>query len=286
MKLWRYILCLGLVLGFCFSNPVTNSVSAPPLLFVPAKQQGGAEDPAATSLTNFVAYWKTDEESGTRFDQSANDQALTDNNTVTFAAGVKGNAASFASASSEKLSRADSATLSMGDIDYSFCCWVKFTTLTSNAGNGRGIMGKFDIGAGEREWLLYWNDYEGSSLYYVLSSTGNVAEQTALRASSFGAPSTGVWYFVVCWYDAAANTANIQVNNSTVDSTSYTGGSNNGGAVFLFGKYANSSIWDIYHNGLIDEAMVAKRVWTAAERTYLYNSGAGRTYNPGTGKFE
>lgn len=34
MKLWRYILCLTLVLGFCFSNPVTNNVSAPPIVFV------------------------------------------------------------------------------------------------------------------------------------------------------------------------------------------------------------------------------------------------------------
>src|SRR4051794_40520428 len=85
--------------------------------------------PAAPSplLANLVSYWKLDEASTgvapvTRNDSHGTNH-LTDNNTVTSAAGKLGNAAQFTAANSESLSRIDNASLRFGDEDFSLAFW-------------------------------------------------------------------------------------------------------------------------------------------------------------------
>lgn len=85
-----------------------------------------------TLLDGLVSYWKLEEANGARVDSvvaSGND--LTDNNTVTQAVGVLGNAAQFTAANSESLSHADNASLGTGDIDFTVASWVYFDSLTS-----------------------------------------------------------------------------------------------------------------------------------------------------------
>jgi len=65
--------------------------------------------PAALS-NGLVGYWKTDETSSTAADSSGNGLTLTNNNTVAYAAGKFGNAASFTAASSRYLSTATTIT--------------------------------------------------------------------------------------------------------------------------------------------------------------------------------
>ena len=82
-------------------------------VLVSSAATGFAPDAGATLGNGLVAFWKLNEQSGTRAAAfSSND--LTDNNTVTFAAGILGNAAVFTSANSEYLSRASNSDLALG----------------------------------------------------------------------------------------------------------------------------------------------------------------------------
>ncbi len=90
----------------------------------------------------------------------------------------------------------------------------------------------------------------------------------------------GRWYTVTAWHNAAANTLNIQLDNGTVQSVSYSGGALDTAQPMSVGAFANG----VYVlDGRIDELALYKRVLTATERTWLYNAGRGRTYADAAG---
>lgn len=214
--------------------------------------------------TNLVAWWSLNETSGTRNDSHGSNH-LTDNNTVTSASGIKSNAGNFVSANSEYLSIADNSSVSVGDIDFTFCAWVYITNTSST----RAIISKFATTGNQREYLIRYNNLT-NKIQFVVSNNGTsnatVDDTTAISSSA--------WYFVCAWHDATNNQIKIQVNNNTPSSLSHSGGVFNGTSAFYLGQYKGSS----YHDGLIDEVVLYKRLLTDEERTWLYNSGAGREY--------
>lgn len=220
--------------------------------------------------TNLVAYWKLEEASGTRLDETTSCGGggcdLTDNNTVTQAAGKLGNAAQFTAANGEYLSRADEADLSTGDIDFTITAWVWLDSKTSR----RPFISKFSA-AGQREIDFGYNNSTDRFYFFVTydGTNGNSA-----TADNFGSPSTGAWYFLVGWHDSVANQLGISVS----------GIENN--VAYSFGGFDSSSALVIgadpvqarYFDGRIDSVGFWKRVLTADERTCLYNSGSGVEY--------
>ena len=218
----------------------------------------------AVLLTDgLAAYWHLDEAGGTRLDAAgAND--LTDHNTVTQAAGMLGNAAQFTSANSEYLSSADTAALSMAaHLDFSITAWVYPDS--KPAGDNMFILGKMiDGAAGNAEYGMYWATATDNFRAYLSDGAGI----TNLQATAFGAPPLSTWVFIAEWYDAAADTWNIQVDNGAVDAVANTTGSQHTANDFAMGRIPgdNSAYW----NGRIDEVGLWKRVLTADERTTLY----------------
>lgn len=232
---------------------------------------GGPYDYVAPGMhTSLQVYWLLGEASGTRADSHGANN-LSDNNTVTQAAGIQGNAAQFTAANSEYLSIADNAALSVADIDFSAAAWVYFDTVVG--GDAQDIIGKYPSAgaASTREYLLFLNGGSPNRLAWsvVGSSEGNIS------ASSFGNVPTGQWLFVVAWHDATADTINIQVNNGTVDTGGHTLGSNDSLTPFILGVRSGGTQ---YMNGRIDEVAFWKRTLTSDERSYLWNGGLGRTY--------
>lgn len=219
---------------------------------------------------NLVAHWKLDEASGSRAD-SIGANTLTDNNTVTSAAGKLGNAASFAAVNSEYLSIADNDALSMGDIDITIACWMKATTLNDHA----PLIWKGDYDLITTVEYGVWYDINVERFRFKISD--GFFQTGVATADNVGKPSTGTWYYVVGWHDATANTVNIQVNNATAESTSYSSGGYDGLFAMEIGRQY-SSFTPVYFDGLIDSVSIWKRVLTAGERTSLYNSGAGLEY--------
>ena len=101
------------------------------------------------------------------------------------------------------------------------------------------------------------------------------------KATTFGAISTGTWYLVVGWHidtDPSFGSANIQVNNGTVDTNleaSYFGGADTG-QPFRCGRWGHSS--GRYWDGRLNQVAFWDRVLTSDERTELWNSGNGIGY--------
>ena len=233
------------------------------------RRRGGPGLGGLSLHRNLVGYFKLEELSGTRFDATGRGNNLTDNNTVTQAAGIVGNAGQFTAANSEYLSIADNADLSVGDIDFTVACWLYFDT---NSGT-RVALSKGN------------NDTDNNTAYmiqYVAAPTdrlrfrvGNGTNNTTVVADTFGAILTATWLFVVAWHDSVADTINIQINNGGANSAARTGGSYDDARAFRIGTDPGDIPGDFW-DGRIDAVGVWKRVLTAAERTLLYNNGNGR----------
>jgi hypothetical protein len=221
--------------------------------------------------TSLICHYALEEASGNRLDSHTNGLTLTSNASVGQATGKVGSfAAQFNAASSRYLSRASESLLQTGDIDFTLAAWVY---LDSKAAE-RTIASKWSGGTGNAWWWRY--TFTGADRFSFAVRLAD-ASTAQINASSFGSPSTATWYFVVAWHDATANTINIQVNNGTVDSSTY--GSTTAAAVengaFEIGQLGTAGQ---FMDGRIDSFSFWKRTLTSTERTTLYNSGAGLDY--------
>lgn len=239
------------------------------LLATVLTRPGGGE-PASPLLDDLVAYWNLDESSNgsapvARADSVAG-LSLTDNNTVPSATGLLGNAISLDGTVNEYVYHADEALLSVGDRDFTLAAWANPTNFT---GGGKPVVGKMGD-ASNVEYCLRFAQTTGN-LELIYSADG----ANILSRSTDNAGSTAAWNLCLFWYDAAANTVNVQLNNSTVASASLSGGVFNGNSQFVLGKqvYGNLRL-----TGLVDEVGVWARVLTSDERTSLWNGGAGVTH--------
>src|SRR3990167_7828698 len=184
-------------------------------------------------------------------------------------AGVKsGNSAQFTAANLEYFSIADNAALSMGDIDFTLVGWFYFDSVP-----GLNTPNHF-LGKWSGEYLLNIEDISGTlRLRFWVRDTANTTT-TGRPANSLGTPAINTWYYIIAWHDSVNDTLNIQVNNGTVDTTSgYTGGVRNGTTDFTIGA---SSAGGSPMSGRSHDVIIAKQIYTAAERTFLYNDGNGR----------
>jgi len=240
--------------------------------FVLAKAPENCAGDLCLITNSLKAYWKLEESGGTRRD-FANTHDLTDNNTVAQTTGKIGQAADFTFANSEYLQiDGDDTELNFGDQDFTLTGWFY---LTSKPASLAGLISKWDNASNDREYILDWDNGADRFAFFV-SSTGSDAIGTT--ANTFGAPSTGVFIFIVAWHDSVANTINIQINDGTVDSTAHSIGINVGNSPIRLGAFSNSTP-NRFFDGRIDEAAIWDRVLTSAERTTLYNSGTGVDLN-------
>ena len=219
--------------------------------------------PAPTLPVDLVAYWEMEGASGaTEVDaHGAND--LTDVNTVGSATGKVGNSREFTTATDNRLIRTDNTDLSIGgEISFTFAFWFNL----KDTGVG-GFISKYGS-AGNREYLIYQSS---GTLQFLASADGTAV------TSVLGDPvlSASTWYFCVAYYDAVADTINVQINDGTIASQSHTGGVFDSGSTFMLGNELTVvGGTDAY----LDEVGFWKRTLTSDEKTWLYNSGTGRTY--------
>ena len=215
-------------------------------------------------ITSLVAYWSLDEASGDAIDaHGAND--MTDTGTVGAASGKVSGARDFERDNGEYFVIADNADLSTGDIDFSIAVWVNI----ESTGIGSTIFAKW-IGSG-REWVLELDESVGNKFSLVVYSGASFGSVTA---TTFGSVSTGTWYFVTAWHDSVNNQLGIAVNAGSADTAAWSNGVQDGTSDIYIAGDITTTRWD----GLIDELGFWKKVLTSGERTWLYNSGAGRSY--------
>jgi hypothetical protein len=213
-------------------------------------------------VAGLISYWRLDESSGARNDSHGTNH-LTDNNSVLSATGKISAAADFEADNAEYLSHADNADLRCGDTDWTLAAWVKVETEVSFR-----VVASKGWGGGQAEFIIY--------LFGGLF-TLEVKQQNAVANST--AVSPGNWYHVVGWHDSVNNLLGLSVNNFTV-TTAWAGGVDAATADFVIGASPGQSL---YWDGLIDEVGWWRKVLTPAERTALYNGGAGLDYPFGAG---
>ncbi|MBI3175912.1 MAG: hypothetical protein HYZ25_19495 [Chloroflexi bacterium] len=215
-------------------------------------------------LGNLVSWWTMNETSGQRnYSHSANHLSVT--GTVTSATGrpTSTNAASFSSSPTGILTRTDNAQLSTGDIDFTlsanfYAASVSGVTVLVNKGSSTD--------QNQRDYALIQSNNT------LLFRVGNGSTNASVTSTTFTA---NTWHTVVAWHDSVNDTINIQIDNGTVSSASYSGGAMDTTYPLSIGGHANSTY---VFNGRIDEVSLYKRVLNTNERTWLYNAGAGRTY--------
>jgi hypothetical protein len=219
----------------------------------------------STALGNKLkGYWKLDETSSTRYD-SAHENSLTDNNTVSSNTGKVNTAAEFNYSNSESLTRNDNADLSTGDVDFTISAWVYIT----DKNDLRPIVAK-DDGSGSREYLLSYDQGSDLFIFEIFDGANSIAQ---VKSNTIGSVSTSTWYFITAWHDTSDDTINIQINNGTADSLSTGGtGPTDTGETFSIGKN-RETVW--HFDGRIDNVLLWKRTLTSGEKSALYNSGNG-----------
>lgn len=213
-----------------------------------------------------VAFWALEEASGSRHD-SWGSETLTSNNSVGQQTGKIDHCAHFTAASSQYLSHADDANLGVGGTDFSFAFWMYMDSASNVV-----LISKEDDTTPLLEYRIGWN---GSTAYIQVANAAGSGWNTILYESSFGAMSTATWYWVYCEWDNTALKAGICINAGTLDqSAAFANGPTRHDGIFLMGAY-NSGAPAAFMDGRLDEVGFWKRKLTSAERTQLYNGGAG-----------
>lgn len=223
---------------------------------------GGVAIPSPL-LTNLISYWKLDEVTGAARADSHNGNHLTDNANVVQVAGKIAFAADFTKASTNWLSHVDNASLNVAGLQpFTFAFWfdtgVQFAThawLTKYTGGGSNA----------DQFLIYYANVPR----FIVRAFDNTAVNLA---SSVGAIAPGTWHLCVAWWDLV--NVNIQIDNGVVDSLPWVKATKNDAVDFRIGRFGAAS----YSDSNIDEAGFWKRALLAAERTQLWNAGAGVTY--------
>lgn len=141
-----------------------------------------------------------------------------------------------------------------------------------NSGGPSFVVGDDNLGTSVSSTWLWSLTYSSVlSRFQATMQLSNGSNKT-VNADTFGAPSTGTWYFLCMTYNHSTETMGISVNAGSEDTVSVSGWNNRTGLAFKFLSSTLSS------SGSMDEVAYYSKVLSSAERTSLYNSGTGRSY--------
>lgn len=215
--------------------------------------------PINPGITNLIAWWTLNETSGNRADSHTGEHTAADNNTVTYDTGKISNAAKFTRTNSEYLLVTDHDDFDVTGA-FSIGCWVKSSAAAANSdtaiftkGDGAAYGIHFAGTAGA-------NDHK---IYFVINA--------GIRATGTTVFNDNTWHFIIVVYNLT--TAKIYVDNSEDGTGNYSSAVTATADNLTVGKRAAQ-----YYDGLCDELFMYSKALDADERTWLYNSGDGRTY--------
>jgi len=228
-----------------------------------------------------TSHWSCDETSGVRYDSNTtNSNDLTDNNTVSYAAGLLSNACDFESSNSEYLSITDASQQNLDyNSSFTISVWLKPESLPSND-VAMGLFDKYVVDSAG--YIAYLENYSG---YFTDIGYSNGSINWRRHTYSL---SSGNWYhYVFVIVPSATGTDTKVYVNGTAQSQSYTSGTqtsiSNGNADFKIGhspaKHNAASV--VFYDGLMDEISLFPTALSSGDVTTLYNSGTPLAYSSG-----
>ncbi len=168
----------------------------------------------------------------------------------------------------EWLTRADEAAFEPGSTAWSVSLWFNATDATPTG--AQGIATKWLTTGNQRTWRIS-QEVAGTTQFFVSTDgTANVSVATTDTRSD------ATWYHCVVVY-VPSTSIKIYINGSlnNTNTTSIPASLFGGTAAFEIGTYTGSGN---SFRGQIDECSLYTKELTAANVTWLYNAGSGRTY--------
>jgi hypothetical protein len=245
---------------------------------------GGNDDPIGDALrADAVAYWKMDEENGTRQDSTANNRDLTETESVPGVTGKISDAANFTIAAGNGLKILnDTAFTSLGTEPFTFAFWAKIDDITENIDHTL-IYRTVQSPSTRIDWYAFFNPNVGN--FIILDAYDLNSEEYGFVISTTEI-SEGVWYFVLGYIDPVGELAGLRVNDVEVTegffSTPAAHGTYNDNCLSVGAEinFTSTQSAVFQTRGDIDEVGFWPRLLSAEEKDYLYNSGTGRTLYP------
>jgi hypothetical protein len=226
------------------------------------------QDAANVWDTNFKGVWHLNENSGTRYDSTSNNNDLTDWNTVARGAGQIAGGADFVRANSEYLYITDATQTGLdvtGPITLE--AWAKNDESTTPPyqiiSKARGT-----CGSGDPPYFLRMNTPAGAMRECTVM-TGACGTDPTDAQPGVGTITSGTWIHVVGLNDGSYT--RVYKNSIETDSEAHaTGSFNSDGAVYV-GSQVNAN----YFDGIIDEARISSTArsqdWLTTEYTNMAN---------------
>jgi hypothetical protein len=216
-------------------------------------------------LNSLQAYYEFDESSGTALDSHSNALHLTDNNSdFTSSSTAKIGTSRVAPDSSNNLTRLEntnSSAFNPGSSQYTFALWFRPSVVDASY---RPILAK-RTDPNDKCYLL---NYSNANARWATSDDG-VNFATTQREDIF---AVSTWYFITVGWDGTNQWFSLNNGNkeSSAIGATFAGTanfrlSNNNGFEVAAGNYDLLGYW--------------KKTLSATELSFLYNSGAGRSYS-------
>jgi hypothetical protein len=214
-----------------------------------------------------VVHYPLGEASGNIVDAiGANDLTET-GGTIASAAGKFGDCRDFEAGDTEYGESADTADLSVGDIQWFARVWVNAESLTGFP----LIFRKGNTGAANRAYALYIDTGDSNKPTFEASNGGGA--QTVAAATGL---STATWHLIWVRHDPA-DTIGISLDGANFVDAALTSGIQDEAGVFQLGA---SSEQGLYWDGLIDDLVIGKGYLpTNADVAADWNGGTGVAFD-------
>jgi len=224
------------------------------------------------ALPEPVSAWNFDESSGNCAD-SKGSNTLTNNNSMSYVAGLIGNAANVVAASDKAPSitaAAQSGLIPVGS--FTFNAWYNFK---SNPNNTSSHLFSQWVGTGSRSMLISFDNYSGDPPQITCYISPN--SSTFYSCNYINTFSTNTWYMFTFVFTSSTkielfiNGSSVASNSTSIPAAVYQSGT----GAFAFGSSIGGG------DGVdlnMDMGAFFSQALTGAEITELYNSGAGKQY--------
>lgn len=219
------------------------------------------------------AYWRLDEQAGTRIDQFGSNDLNAINNPG-FCSGIVGNAVSFAAVNTAYLIRENNSVLQTGAINFSLNGFVQLFSKSAT----QALIGKrLDTGGSNQfEYSFEYDQTTDNFRFYTMRTDGSIIQQV-----SGGGPITvGSSYMFTLIQNSQAGLLSIRIGTATANSASFTEVPVATSAPFILGAQTGSSILNPA-SAFLDQVSYYKKVLSSQEITDLFNSGSGNNYSKG-----
>lgn len=224
-------------------------------------------------IDNLIFFYEMEEATPTvRHDAHGSNHLSEGVNPVGTGTGIIGNGVDFESSGSPMgLSCADNTDIAVTNASFAFVIWIN---MESKSGSfSESIFNKHNGASAEYFIDRYLTN---DRFRFQMCQSSGFGSIVGVEATSFGAPTTGVFYMLYIEFDAAADTIGISVNAGTLDTT----GGATAGPFATNGplRVGNDTFGNLF-DGIMDNFAFWKgRKLSGAEVTWLYNGGASRSY--------